>query len=774
MNKPWLNAELPVSERVELLLKEMTLNEKIGQLLSTRGYQMYKRINDREVEMTDEFKELYEEFPGAQPGSWNRADWYSGRNWENGLTPELIPVWHNMMQKYAVENTRLGIPLMLGAGINHGVFALGGSAVPCGIGLASTWNRGLIRRIFDALADEGATVTAANGSAACGPTQDLARDPRWSRVEETWGEDPFLSAEMSVAFHEGLSTGKKEGRRYFVGAARHFLCYGETEGGHNSAPAHCGQNELFNIHLRPFEALLKAGAGNIMTSYNLVDGIPCTVSPLIEEILRGKWNWEGTVTADAYAICSLVGQGFANDLGDAAALAVKTGTDNCCWEGQEFKKGLSMAFERGQLTDEDLNVHVRRILKQKFESGIFEHPYIEDVGACARTFRCRKSREASLAAARESLVLIKNDAETLPLKKIGRLALVGPNADCMHSMIGDYSAPQRPGDVVTVRAGLEAMGKESDMKVAYARGCGLRSMKTSGFAEALETVDGSDAVVVVLGGSSIPNMELLQEVTGASIAQVVAEDTEQDKDCGEGYDRARLHLGGAQLPFLKAVSEKAHALGKKVIAVMIMGRPLILTDICDHADAVILAWYPGMDGGTAIAETLFGQNNPSGKLPLTFPDTEGQLPVYYNTLKTRNNYIDQKAEPAFLFGTGLSYTRFEISDVRMEKAESGLNETNHVFAKVKNTGSLAGADVLQMYVSDVKFTVARPRIELKGFEKIFLAPGEEREVCFALTDKELGYYNRELEYVTEPGEFKIRISDNGPRSGLETSFILKD
>ena len=773
MDKPWLNAKLSVEERVELLLKEMTMNEKIGQLLNTRGYQMYKR-NGNELEITDEFKELNEEFPGAQPGSWNRADWYTQRDWDNGLTPELIPVWHNMMQKYAVENTRLGIPLSLGAGIIHGVFALGGSAMPAGIGMASTWNRALIRRTYAALAAEGATVTAANGAPASGPTQDLARDPRWSRVEETFGEDPFLSAEMSVAFQEGLSSGKKEGKRYFLGAARHFLCYGETEGGHNGAPAHCGPNELYNIHLRPFEALLKAGADNLMTSYNLIDGFPCTISPLIEETLRRKWKWDGTVIADAYAICALMWGGFAEDLGDAATLAVKAGTDTCCWEGQEFKKGLKMAFERGQLTDKDLDTHVRRILKRKFESGLFEHPYIEDVTACAKTFRCKESHEVALQLARESMILIKNDHETLPLKQMRKIAVIGPNADCMHGMIGDYSAPQRPGDVITVRGGLEKYGESCGMEVLYARGCGFRSQKTDGFAEALKLVEEADVTIAVLGGSSIPNMALYQAVTGASVAETVAKDTEQDKDCGEGYDRANLHLGGAQLKLLTELAGKAHAQGKKLIAVMVMGRPLILNDICKLADAVILAWYPGMDGGTAIAETLFGENVPGGKLPITFPDTEGQLPVYYNTLQKRKNYIDQKSEATYLFGTGLSYTAFKISDVRVDKSESCIDEPNFVRAKVKNTGKFAGADVVQMYISDLQFSIARPKIELKGFEKVFLKPGESAEVSFALTDKELGFYNRNLDYVTEPGDFKIRISDNGPNSGTEVMFRLKN
>ena len=774
-----MNAALTAEERTELLLSAMTINEKIAQILTMKGFSLYNRKGNT-VEISQELVDLYKDFPGVTPGSWNRADWCSKRDWKTGLTPELIPVWYNKLQKFAIEETRLGIPLLLGGHTVHGVFTLGGSVFPTGIGMASSWNYDLVKSCFDAIADETSACNSATGFYAAGPTQDVARDPRWSRIEETFGEDPFLCAEMTRAFCEGTLMRRNAGKHGPAPAIRHMLAYGEPEGGHNCRPAHCGDNELYNVHLRPFEAGFKNGAINVMTSYNTVNGIPCTISPLINNLIRGKWHWNGLVQADAGAIGALVWQGFAQDLGEAAALALKAGNDFCCWEGYDFKTGLQMALDRGQITEADLDEPVRRVLLWKFKSGIFEHPYIEDLQSCVKAFRSPKSRKAALQIARESIVLIKNNDNTLPLKNIGKVSLIGPNADNMHNQIGDYSAPQRPGDVITVRAGLEAAGFE----VSYALGCKIRSLNKTGFPEALNTIDAAGTVIVVLGGSSIPSMELEQMDNGAAVTRDIKTDTEQDKDCGEGFDRAHLHIGGVQLELLREAAEKAHAQGKKVVTVLIMGRPLNLLDVCEYSDAVLLAWYPGMEGGTAIAETLTGKNNPSGRLPITFPDTEGQIPVYYNHFIRKANYVDTSAYPTFRFGMGGSYTSFAISNVHVEKPEMSVGEENYVSATITNTGSFAGADVIQLYLQDVKFSIARPLIELKGFQKVFLDPGESKTVRFELTEKELGFYNASLEYVVEPGEFTVRITDDGVPDipdfgapdcyeGIDATFIVK-
>ncbi len=738
-----------IEKKIDELLSRMTLNEKIAQMLSMCGWTMYVREGNQ-IRVSEELVKLYKTFPGAGLGSFNRADWYTGKNWENGLTPELTAKAHNMIQRYAVEETRLGIPLLFGGSI-HGLFVLGGVVFPTGLGFASTWDRGLVRQAGADVVSELSSFCRAGFAA--GPTQDLARDPRWSRVEETYGEDPWLSAELTAAYNHGiLSAGKG-----FAPSIRHFTGHGEPEGGHNGAPAHTGKNELFNIHMRPFEAGVKSGALSTMSAYNLIDGIPCSIhGELINGVLRDRWNYRGYITADAFAITMLVETGFAKDLGEAAALAVKNGTDVCCWEGENFLKGIQDALTRGLLTEADLDVHVRRMLRLKFESGVFEHPYVEDESAPVRILGCPAHRETALHLARESLILLSNPRGLLPLKQPGKIAVVGPNADNIGNQLGDYTSPQKREAVITVRKGFEMLANQLHFKVGYASGCKVRSMDVSGFAEAEKTVREADAAVVVLGGSSTPDMETEFMETGAALAQRCREDSNQDKDSGEGYDRAKLRLGGVQLELLKRLLST----GKPVITVLIMGRPLVLDEVLEYSDAVICAWYPGMMGGLAVAEAVLGLYNPGGKLPVSIPRSEGQLPVYYNALQKRKNYVDTPGEPLLRFGFGLSYTNFQYSEMTLEKTVCRADEPNRATVKVTNAGTTAGDEVVQMYVTDVQFSVARPELELRGFERIHLLPGESRVVEFPITESELGFYGADLEYRVEPGLFRIHVGGN--------------
>ncbi len=726
----------------------MTLNEKIAQMLTMCGWTMYVRNGD-DIRVSEDLVKLYEEFPGAGLGSFNRADWYTGINWANGLTPKLTAKAHNLMQKYAIENTRLGIPLSFGGSI-HGMFVLGGVVFPTGLGFASTWNRKLIRQAGIDVAEEISTFC--RFSFAAGPTQDLAREPRWSRVEETYGEDPWLSAELTAAYNQGISSHAPA----ITPSIRHFTGHGEPEGGHNGAPAHVGMNELFNIHMRPFEAGIKSGAKSMMTAYNLIDGTPCSINGfLINEVARKQWGYTGFIIADAYAVSQLVDSGFANDLAEAAALAVKNGTDICCWEGENFKKGIIDALERKLITEDDLNAHVECILRLKFESGVFENPYVVDEEKAEKILGCAAHRTTALEMAREGLVLLSNKENTLPLLNKKHIAVIGPNADNIGNQLGDYTSPQRPEDIITVRKGFDLYADGQGYELSYARGCKVRSLDTSGFAEAEHLASEADVVVLVLGGASTPDMETKFQETGAALALKCQEDSEQDKESGEGYDRASLRFGGVQLELLKNLKK----LGKPVITVLIMGRPLIMNEICELSDAVICAWYPGMMGGQAIAEAILGLYNPGGKLPVSIPRTEGQLPVYYNSLSKRRDYVDAAGDPLFRFGYGLSYTNFKFSDMKLEKIKCSGNEKNHVSIKVTNTGSMPGDEVVQLYIKDVKFSVARPVIELRGFERIHLQPEESAIVHFPLSSNELGFYNRELKYVVEPGMFQICIGN---------------
>jgi len=741
-NAPYMDASLPAERRCDDLMSRMTLAEKVAQLCTTSGFRMYEILPEGGVKPKKELEELYAKFPGIGLSSVFRADWFSGRNWKTGLRPEMLVRAYNDLQRFAIEKTRLGIPLSMSCGQ-----MLGQTTLPSGLACAATFDVAAIAEGTRAKVEELRTVSRSYGIGH--PTCDLALDPRWSRVEQTFGEDPFLSAKINYA--------RCRKAREMGGDASlsHFIAHGAGEGGRMSMPVHAGDNELYNLHMRPFEYGVRGGATGIMTCYNLVDGIPGVLrGDLVNGFIRGKLGFKGSFVADAGAIGALVWQGFASDLGEAAALAIKNGNDRCCWEAENYLTGLTLALECGLVTEAEIDASVRRVLLGKFRKGLFEHPYTDDewtsrYGRPEDVIGSREHRDVALALARKAMTLLENSKGVLPLdaKKVRRLAVIGPNADKPANQVGDYTAPQKPGQTITPRMGFEALGKELGFEVAYARGCKVRSMRRDGFAEALAVAKDADAVVLCLGGSSVPDRELEQNAAGTALASGGDDALELDKDAGEGFDRATLRLGGAQNELLAEIKK----LGKPVVTVLVMGRPLVLDEVLDASDAVLLAWYPGCEGGTAIAETVFGLNNPGGKLPVSFPRSEGAIPCYYHYLTPRGNYVDMPGTPRYPFGYGLSYTAFSVSPPRVVG--------NKVFASVTNTGKRTGEDTVQMYLRDVVSSVARPRWELRGFKRISLVPGETKEVVFELTERELGYWNRDRKYVVEPGEFLVAVSD---------------
>ena len=741
-NAPYMNSALPVEERVDDLVSRMTLVEKVAQLSTRAGFGMYDITPEREVVVSQKMVDLYARFPGCGLSSTFRADWYSGRNWNTGLTPDLLVKAQRVLQRYAVEKTRLGIPLSLDAGQ-----MLGSTTIPSGLACAASWDVAAIVECTKMRLREYATVSRSYRIGH--PTCDLALDPRWSRVEQTFGEDPFLSAEINYA---RCKTAREMGGGAHMA---HFIMHGASEGGRMSLPSHAGDNEIYNLHMRPFEYAVKGGCTDIMTCYNLVDGIPGILrGDLVNGFIRGKLGFTGTFVGDAGAIGALQWQGFARDLGEAAALVLKNGNDTCCWEAENYLKGLKLAMERGLITDEELNVSLRRVLRKKFEKGLFEYPYTDAEwtalhGRPEDVLGSRANRDVVLNLARKAMTLLENPKGVLPLdvKRVRRLAVIGPNADKPENQIGDYSAPQKPGQTVTPRLAFEAMGRKYGFAVDYALGCKVRSMRKDGFAAAIAAANGADAVVLCLGGSSVPDQALTQNEAGTAICERIQKDTELDKDAGEGFDRATLRLSGVQNELLAEIRK----LGKPVVTVLIMGRPIILDEVVENSDAVLLAWYPGTEGGTAIAETVFGFNNPGGKLPISFPRSEGAIPCYYHALRDRGNYVDMEGSARYPFGYGLSYTTFSLSAPKLDG--------NKVSVAITNTGKVRGDDVVQMYVRDIIFTVARPRYELKGFRRVTLDPGETTTVIFELTAKELGYWNRDKEYVVEPGDFKVWVTD---------------
>ena len=752
---PYMNPRLSTEERMNDLISKMEMREKVAVLCTTAGFKMYE-IRDGEVYVTKNLEELYAKFPGCGLGSFFRADWFSGRNWKTGLRPELLIKAYNAMQRYAVEKTRLGIPLTLAGGQ-----MLGETSIPTGIGIASTWDVDLAREAARMNVRELRTFQ--QNYRVGFPQGTLALDPRWSRVEQTYGEDPFLAAEFVYA--------RCAGSRDLGGGSvlESFICHGMGEGGHMSTPVHVGMNELLNVHMRPFEYAIKGGCSQFMTSYNLVDGIPALLrGDLVNGFVRGKLGYKGTFIADAGAIGALRWQGFAQDLGEAAALAVKAGNDLCCWEAENYLNGLMQAIERRLITEEDINVSLRRVLRRRFESGLFEHPYIDpearakEYGRPEDVIGCPANRAVALELARKSMTLLENKGGVLPLdpKTIRRIAVIGPNADKPENQLGDYTAPQQPGQTITPRLGFEALSKKYGFEVEYALGCKVRSMNKSGFAAAIEAVKRSDAVVVCLGSSSVPDHALTQNEAGTAICNHIRKDSELDKDCGEGFDRAFLRLNGVQLELLREV----RALGKPVVVVLITGRPLVLEDIAAASDAILLAWYPGTEGGTAIAETILGLNNPGGKLPISFPRAEGAIPCFYHALRDRGNYVDCEGGAAYPFGFGLSYTSFSISKPVLDGAK--------VTVKVTNAGSRRGDEVVQMYIRDVIFSVARPLWELRGFKRVTLDPGESATVSFELGEKELGFWNREGQFVVEPGDFKVAVWNGFSPGALARNSVI--
>lgn len=749
---PFMNPRLSADERIEDLISKMTVKEKVALLCTCGGFGAYE-IRGEEVMPSRYVRELYAKFPGCGLGSFFRADWYSGRNWKTGLRPELLIAAYNALQRFAVEETRLGIPLSLTA-----AQMLGETQMPSGLGCAAMFDPALHRKAAQMNIREYRTFTKIWRVGF--PQATLALDPRWSRCEQTYGEDPFLSAEYVVARCSGA---KDLGASSYLES---FVGHGLGEGGHMVTPVHIDDNELYNVHMRPFVSGVKAGCDAIMCCYNLVGGLPGVLrGDLVNGFLRERVGFKGVVYADAGAIWNLQDQGFASDLGDAATLVLRNGMDLCCWEAENYLGGLVQALGRGQIRESELEPSLRRVLRPRFEAGLFEDPYIDPerhaklFGRPEDVIGCRQHRDLVLEMARKTMTLIENRGNTLPLdpKKIRRLAVIGPNADKPENQIGDYSAPQRPGQTITPRLAFEKMGREYGFEVEYQLGCKIRSLNKKGFESAIAAAKRADAVVVCVGTSSVPDQALTQNDAGTAICERIQTDTELDKDCGEGFDCTRLRLHGVQNELMSALK----ATGKPVIAVLITGRPLVLTEIVRNSDALLLAWYPGTEGGTAIAETVFGLNNPGGKLPVSIPRTEGALPCYYYQLAPRANYVDCEGSAAYPFGYGLSYTTFEIGKPEV----SG----RCVSAKVKNTGSVRGDEVVQMYVKDVKFSIARPLWELRGFSRITLEPGEERTVCFDLTEKELGFWNAAHEFIIEPGEFRIAITDGFDMEKIDKS-----
>ena len=724
------DASLPTDERVKDLLSRMTVDEKLAQLGKLRAFNAYDRIGGRIVPKREAAEGIATNCPGTAYGVL-RADWWTGRNWNTGVAPEMAVEAINAFQRIAIERTRLGIPIFFVEEAPHGLMALGEPVYPTGLGLGSTFDAPLMRRIGRQIG--GARARGVH--CAYAPILDIARDPRWSRCEECFGEDPELVSVLGCAEYEGLREAGMEP------CLKHYVGGGSSEGGHNTASAHFGPYELFNVQLRPFRRCIDAGARHLMCTYHDVDGEPCTGSRfLLTDVLRGQLGFDGFVTADGGAIQLLKYRGIAATMPQAAAMAVKAGCDGESGSATAAQCGsvVREAYEASLLTKEDLDRAVGRLLALKFDMGLFEHPY-------ATSHDSESGRALALEAARKSLVLLEN-RDVLPLAKGLSVAVIGPNADDkIMNQLGDYTAPQRRGDVVTVLDGVKAFAS----RVAYAKGCGIRSKNTDGFSEAERLASEADVTVLVLGGSSSPYAGVTQsDALGGATVVTGKEDDENDKDSGEGTDRSTLGYSGVQEDLFRAVRAKA----KKLIVVLIQGRPLVVDEIAAKADAVLLAWYPGSMGGQAVAEALYGEVNPSGRLPISIPYSVGQLPVCSGGYAAnRPRYIDGSGDAAYPFGYGLSYTTFAYSDFAVSK------EDNNAEVSVSNTGSRDGDEIVRLYFSVKGSGRQRPHRELLAFKRVSLRAGETRRVTLPFDHRLFGGYGRDGVYEPPRGEVALWV-----------------
>lgn len=759
------NADATVDERVADLLSRMTLEEKAGQLLCPMGWEMYVKNNDGTLEISDKFRE--QNGNGMPIGSYwavLRADPWTQKTLTTGLSPRQSAEALNMLQKYAVDSTRLGIPILFAEELPHGHMAIGTTVFPTGLGMASTWNPDLIRQAGAAAGSEAALQGASIGY---GPVLDVARDPRWSRMEETFGEDPYLTGEIGTAYMTGMQNhGDKDARPIFS-TLKHFAAYGVPEAGRNGDRAVVGQNQLFSELLPPFKKAVEAGAGTIMTSYNLIDGVPSTANKmLLTDILRDKWNFRGFVYSDLFSIDGIAGH-VAPDRITAGAMALKAGVDMDLGAASYGLKTLE-ALQKGLITENDIDTAVARVLRLKFLAGLFDNPYV-DPDKVATGVRTDLNRRIAKDVARQGITLLKNDG-MLPLNKnLKSIAVIGPNADTQYNQLGDYTAPQDSAYITTVLEGIMA-AVGPDTEVVYEKGCAIRDTTQSQIARAVKAASEADAVVLVVGGSSARDFKTKYIETGA--ATVNNDDSPTlllDMDCGEGYDRATLSLLGDQNKLMEAVL----ATGKPVAVVYIQGRPLDMNMASEKANALLTAWYPGGEGGHAVADVLFGDYNPSGRLPVTIPRSEGQIPIYYSKGKQRD-YMDMPGSPLYAFGHGLSYTDFEYSDLKISKPDISSDPVVTVSCRVTNTGNREGAEVVQLYLRDLLASVSQPEMLLKGFRRVELRPGESVEVTFPLSFEELSIYDNKLQQVVEPGEFKVMVGASSADIRLRGSFEVAE
>lgn len=733
---PYKDSSQPVARRVEDLLGRMTLEEKIAQT----GASHFSAIVENYRLNTKKLKAIISNLAigSVHPFSWSDD--------KPQLTIDLNMEITNKVQKYLLENTRLGIPAIItGEGV-HGHWAHNATVFPHSIAMASSWNPGLLKRMAEAVVRE---CRAAGIGQVLSPVLDLAREPRWGRVQETYGEDPYLAERMGVAFIKGAQgEGSDIDCEHCAATAKHFLAHGSPESGINISPVSVGPREVKQLYMKPFAAAVKeAGVLSVMPAYHEIDGLPLACHrEYLTKVLKHEWGFTGYTYSDWSSIKMIHDYHFiAPSFDEAGKMALEAGMDMDAIMGCYGRKLFKLARE-GSVSVQTIDEAVRRILRVKFLLGLFENPYA-DIKKARKVRNCAEHRRLARQAAQESIILLKNEGGLLPLgDDVKSIAVIGPNAD--NVQLGDYSGWN--SNLVSPLQGIKNRAPEGT-EVRYARGCGLWERNTDGFVAAVDIARRSDIAIVVVGES-------------AAI-------------CTEGNDVNDLELAGVQLDLVKAILET----GTPTAVVLVNGRPLAIFWIAAHAPAILETWFAGEEQGNALADILWGDINPSGKLPVSLPRSTGHIPSFYNKKpsalgiykkpgtpeKPGRDYVFSSPTPLFEFGFGLSYTRFEYANLKVTPDKIRPAGEVRVSVNVQNIGKRAGAEVVQLYINDVYSSVEIPVKQLKRFEKVWLKPGEERTVRFTLGPADLALVNRSMEWEVEPGEFEVMVG------GLKSAFEVE-
>lgn len=762
---PYRDASLPAEQRVADLLGRMTLEEKAAQMMCVwqkKGETLVDAAGTFDLEKA---RRAFAHGHGlGQVGRPSDAG-SSGHEPEKGRDPRAMAELTNAIQRFFIEESRLGIPVVFHEECLHGHAAVGATSFSQPIGLAGTFNPALVETLYAMTAEE-ARVRGTHQ--ALTPVVDVVRDPRWGRVEETFGEDPYLVSEMGKAAVRGFQGDRSfRDKTRVIATLKHFVGHGQPEAGQNCAPANVSLRELREVFLRPFRVAIRdAGAISVMPSYNEVDGVPSHANRwLLRDVLRDEWGFEGYTVSDYYAIWELGdrpdthGHHVTHDRNESCVLAVRAGV-NIELPEPDCYLGLVELVRGGTLSEAELDDLVRPMLLWKFRLGLFDDPYVDPEHA-PRVVGSDRNRALALQAARETITLLENRGNVLPLDldRTGTIAVIGPNAD--RTLLGGYSGV--PTHEVTVLEGIKArVGDRA--QVVYAEGCKI-------------TVGGSwTQDVVTPSDPEEDHRQIAEAVKVAARADVIVlaiggnEQTSREAwSLNHMGDTTDLELVGRQNELVAAML----GTGKPVVALLFTGRPLAARYVSEHVAAVVQCWYLGQETGRAVAEMLFGDFNPGGKLPITIPRSAGHVPAFYNHKPSaRRGYLFDDVSPLYAFGYGLSYTTFAVSDVTLERATIARSESTRVTATLMNTGTRSGTEVVQMYIRDRVSSVTRPVKELKGFAKVSLGAGESTSVAIDITPESLAFYDIEMNEIVEPGDFEIMVGTSSRKEDLQT-VVLK-